>query len=133
MRTIITIALGLSLAFAATAQAQQRRSEQDTPGTVPYFIMHNAERHAAERRCAMSTGWSAQCQAAQKAGDYISLAERQQRVNAGRFGVGSVDSPLFYDMYPIARMTTLQACEHPNGGIQPSAQACQAARISAGR
>jgi uncharacterized protein (DUF849 family) len=136
MRTILTATLGLSLAFAATAQAEQN---QQKPGTVEYFIMHNAERHAMDQKCARATGWPAQCQAAQKADQYILLAESRQRVNANRLGVGSVDSPLYYDANPLARMMTLNECAHPttiNGRLidgRPDAVACQAARISAGR
>ena len=65
MRAIATTAFGLSLAFAATAQARTDRTQQ--PGTVEYYIMHTAERQAMDRQCAVSAGWSAQCQAAQKA------------------------------------------------------------------
>jgi len=133
MRKIATTALVLSLAFAATAHARQ--DETQVPGTVAYFIMHTAERHAMDRRCAMSVGWSSQCQAAQKADQYILTAEAQQRVKAGRFGVGSIDSPLYYDANPMARARTLSECAHPTtpGMFEPDAQACQAARISAGQ
>lgn len=135
MRAIATTAFGLSLAFAATAQARTDRTQQ--PGTVEYYIMHTAERQAMDRQCAVSAGWSAQCQAAQKADQYILTAQARQQVQAGRMGAGSTDSPLFYDNNPMGRAWVLRECVHPttpdNPLFEPTKQACQAARISAGQ
>jgi hypothetical protein len=133
MRAIATTALGLSLAFAATAQARQDETRE--PGTVAYFIMHTAERQAMDRQCAMRTGWPRECQAAQKADQYILTAEAQQRVRAGQFDIGSNHSPLYFSANPMARARTLRECATPStpGMFEPDAQACQAARISAGQ
>jgi hypothetical protein len=133
MRKIATTALVLSLAFAAAAQARQ--DETQVPGTVAYFIMHTAERQAMDRQCALRTGRPRECQAAQKADEYVSLAAAKQRVAAGRFGQGSVDSPLYYDNWPIARANVLRECAHPttpeNPLFEPTKSMCQAAQASA--
>jgi hypothetical protein len=128
-----TLLCGLSLAFATTAHAQMPWQATQQPGTVEYFITHTAERYAMDERCARSGGWPIVCQNAQKADHYIQLAESRQRVNTGRMGVGSVDSPAYFDANPFARQMTLQACAHPTTAIRPDAVECQAARISSAR
>jgi len=129
MRTLIAT-VGLSLTVTVAAYAG---TDTQTPGTVPYYITHPAERAAMDHQCGFATGWPQRCQAAQKADEYIGLAKAQQRVAAGRHGVGSIDSPAYYDHWPIARQMTLNQCAHPTGGWgDPTPSTCQAARVSAG-
>ena len=54
-----------------------------------------------------------QCQAAQKADQYILTAEAQQRVKAGRLGLVARTARFIYDDNPMGRARMLSECVHP--------------------
>jgi hypothetical protein len=122
--------LTLGLVIAPLAPAQAARD-------VGYFIMHTSEREALKHCDARLQRTSAEieCANARRAMDYMTLADQQLAAQRGRYGAGSIHSPLFFDANPLGRTVTLRACGPDRGNyrLPPSASECRAAQMSADR
>lgn len=120
--------LAVLLLTATPAMAQPFRS-------VEYFVAHPEVRNQFVYTChgGISTpAHDAECVNAQRAGTVAMHNEAVREAN--KRTVGNNQYPEYYDAFPVARMMALQRCAHPVGDMaDPTPQACQAARISAGR